>query len=96
MSEGSVKVGDVDVRDYDIETLRDQVAMVLQKNLLFAGTISENLRWGNENATDEELREACRLSQADEFISQFPDGYGRRSKDSRRNSTGGGIHRRLQ
>ena len=89
VSEGSVKVGDVDVRDYDIETLRDQVAMVLQKNLLFAGTISENLRWGNENATDEELREACRLSQADEFISQFPDGYETHIEQGGSNVSGG-------
>lgn len=75
VTEGSVKVGGVDVRDYDIETLRDSVAVVLQKNLLFAGTIKDNLRWGNKNATDEEIIEACKLAQADEFISTFPDGY---------------------
>ena len=75
VSEGSVKVGGVDVREYDLETLRNAVAMVLQKNLLFSGTIRENLRWGNENATDEELIEACKLAQADEFIRSFPDGY---------------------
>ncbi len=73
-TEGTVKVGGVDVRDYDLETLRNQVAVVLQKNELFSGTIKENLRWGNPNATDEELEEACRLSQADEFIQQFPKG----------------------
>lgn len=74
-TEGSVKVGGIDVRDYDIEALRDSVAVVLQKNLLFAGTIKDNLRWGNKNATDEEIIEACKLAQADEFISTFPDGY---------------------
>lgn len=74
-TEGSVKVGGVDVRDYDLDTLRSAVSVVLQKNLLFSGTIKDNLRWGNENATDEELEEACRLAQADEFIRTFPDGY---------------------
>ncbi len=74
-SEGSVKVGDVDVRDYDMEVLRESVAVVLQKNTLFQGTIKENMRWGNENATDEEIVTACKLAQADEFISQFPNGY---------------------
>ena len=72
---GSVSVGGVDVRQYDLHTLRESVAMVLQKNELFSGTISENLRWGNENATDEEIREACKLACADEFISAMPDGY---------------------
>ena len=75
VSEGSVKVGDVDVRDYDMEVLRKSVAVVLQKNTLFQGTIKENMRWGNENATDEEIVTACKLAQADEFISQFPNGY---------------------
>ena len=70
-----MRVGGVDVRDYDLETLRDQVAVVLQKNVLFSGTIKDNLRWGNPNATDAEMEEACRLAQADEFIRQFPDGY---------------------
>lgn len=74
-TEGKVMVGGEDVRSYDLEALRDSVAVVLQKNLLFSGTIKENLRWGNENATDEEMMEACRLSQADEFISSFPEGY---------------------
>ncbi len=75
VSEGSVKVGDVDVRDYDMEVLRKSVAVVLQKNTLFQGTIKENMRWGNENATDEEIVTACKLAQADEFIFQFPNGY---------------------
>lgn len=75
VSEGSVKVGDVDVRDYDMEVLRKSVAVVLQKNTLFQGTIKENMRWGNENATDEEIVTVCKLAQADEFISQFPNGY---------------------
>ena len=73
--QGKVAVGGVDVRDYDLTALRDQVAMVLQKNVLFSGTIAENLRWGNESASDEELSEACRLAQADGFIQEFPDGY---------------------
>ena len=72
---GTVSVGGIDVKDYDIRTLRNAVAMVLQKNELFSGTIKENLRWGNENASDEELREACRMAQADSFISEMPDGY---------------------
>lgn len=75
VTEGSVRVGGVDVRDYDIEALRNSVAVVLQKNLLFAGTIKDNLRWGNKEATDEEIVEACKLAQADEFIKTFPDGY---------------------
>ncbi len=74
-TDGSVEVGGVDVKKYDIKTLRDAVAMVLQKNLLFSGTIKDNLRWGNENATDDEIVEACRLAQADEFVRTFPDGY---------------------
>ena len=73
-TEGSVFVGGKDVRDYDIESLRNQVSVVLQKNELFSGTIKENLRWGNENATDEELIHACKLAQADYFIKEFPDG----------------------
>lgn len=72
---GSVKVGGIDVREYHIESLRNQVAMVLQKNTLFSGTIAENLRWGNENATDAQMRHACELACADEFISTFEDGY---------------------
>ncbi len=89
VSEGSVKVGGVDVREYDMEILRSQVAMVLQKNLLFSGTIKENLRWGNENATDEELVEACRLAQADDFISSFPDGYDTKIEQGGTNVSGG-------
>ncbi|MBS6396244.1 MAG: ABC transporter ATP-binding protein [Clostridiales bacterium] len=73
--DGSVKVGGRDVREYDIETLRDAVAMVLQKNVLFSGTILENMRWGNKDATEEECRRACELAQADEFIRKMPDGY---------------------
>ena len=88
-SEGVVKVGGVNVRDYDLETLRDNVAMVLQKNVLFAGTIKENLRWGNPNATDEELVEACRLAQADGFIRTFPDGYDTRLEQGGSNVSGG-------
>ena len=75
VTEGSVKVGGRDVREYDIETLRGQVAVVLQKNQLFSGTIKDNLRWGNKEATDEELVHVCKLAQADDFISQFSDGY---------------------
>lgn len=75
VSKGSIKVGDVDVRDYDMEVLRNQVAVVLQKNTLFSGTIKDNLRWGDKNATDEEMVHACKLAQADEFIRQFPKGY---------------------
>lgn len=75
VTSGTLKVGGVDVRDYHIESLRNQVSMVLQKNTLFSGTIAENLRWGNENATDEELRHACKLACADEFIDKFEDGY---------------------
>ena len=74
-TEGNVLVGGINVKNYDLVTLRDSVAMVLQKNQLFSGTIKENLRWGNENATDDELIEAAKLAQADEFISSFPDGY---------------------
>ena len=72
---GSVKVGGVDVRDYDLNSLRDAVAMVLQKNTLFSGTIKENLKWGNENATDEDIIESCKLAQADDFVNSFPEGY---------------------
>lgn len=75
VTEGAVKVGGIDVRNYDVKTLRDSVSVVLQKNVLFSGTVSENLRWGNKDATDEELRRACVLAQADEFVSAMPDGY---------------------
>ena len=75
VTEGDVQVGGIDVRKYDLDALRDAVSMVLQKNVLFSGTIKENMRWGNKNATDEEIVEACKLAQADEFIVQMPDGY---------------------
>ena len=88
-TEGTVKVGGLDVREYDLETLRNQVAVVLQKNELFSGTIKENLRWGNPNATDEELEEACRLSQADEFIQQFPMKYDTYIEQGGTNVSGG-------
>ena len=88
-TEGGVKVGGRDVREYDLETLREAVSMVLQKNLLFSGTIAENLRWGNENATDEELVEACRLAQADDFIRSFPEGYDTHIEQGGTNVSGG-------
>ena len=88
-TEGTVFVGGVDVRDYDLKVLRDNVAVVLQKNVLFSGTIKENLRWGNENATDEEMREACRLACADEFIESFPDGYDTYIEQGGANVSGG-------
>ena len=89
VTEGCVKVGGVDVREYDLDTLRGEVAMVLQKNLLFSGTISENLRWGNKDATDDELAEACRLAQADDFIRSFPDGYETKIEQGGTNVSGG-------
>ncbi len=89
VTEGNITVGGIDVRNYDIKALRNSVAMVLQKNLLFSGTISENLRWGNENATDEEIKEACVLAQADEFVSSFPDGYNTKIEQGGSNVSGG-------
>ena len=89
VTEGSLTVGGVDVRDYDIESLRDKVAMVLQKNVLFSGTIKENLRWGNENATDEEIVHACKIACADEFINTFPDGYDTYIEQGGANVSGG-------
>ena len=89
VTEGSVRVGGIDVRDYDIESLRNEVAMVLQKNVLFSGTIKENLRWGNEHATDEELVRVCKLAQADEFIQTFPDGYDTYIEQGGSNVSGG-------
>ena len=77
------------MREYDLNTLRGAVAMVLQKNLLFSGTIKENLRWGNENATDEELIEACKLAQADEFVQSFPEGYDTYIEQGGTNVSGG-------
>ena len=88
-TEGTVKVGGIDVREYDLDTLRTGVALVLQKNVLFSGTIAENLRWGNKDATDEELREACRLAAADEFIESFPDKYDTHIEQGGANVSGG-------
>jgi ATP-binding cassette subfamily B protein len=88
-TEGVVKVGGVDVRKYDIESLRGAVSMVLQKNLLFSGTIAENLRWGNADATDEELVEACKLAQAHDFVTSFPDGYETKIEQGGTNVSGG-------
>ena len=89
VTEGTVKVGGRDVRDYDLEVLRSQVSVVLQKNVLFSGTIYENLRWGNPDATDEECRAACRLACADEFIQRFPEGYETRIEQGGSNVSGG-------
>ncbi|MCQ2454277.1 MAG: ABC transporter ATP-binding protein/permease [Clostridia bacterium] len=89
VSTGSVRVGGVDVRDYDLTALRDSVAMVLQKNELFSGSIKENLRWGNDQATDAELQEACRLAQADGFIQEFPDKYDTHIEQGGTNVSGG-------
>ena len=86
---GYVSVGGLDVRKYDLDTLRNSVAMVLQKNVLFSGTIKENLRWGNKNASDEDLKNACRLAQADEFIKGFPDGYDTYIEQGGTNVSGG-------
>lgn len=88
-TEGTVKVGGLDVKKYDIDSLRNQVAVVLQKNILFSGTIKENLRWGNKEATDEEMKEACRLSCADEFIEKFPDKYDTYIEQGGANVSGG-------
>jgi len=89
VTEGSVKVGGVDVREYDLTALRNEVAMVLQKNVLFTGTIKENLRWGNPDATDEELEHACRLACAHDFITSFPDGYDTHIEQGGTNVSGG-------
>ncbi|MBR0137358.1 MAG: ABC transporter ATP-binding protein [Erysipelotrichaceae bacterium] len=89
VSEGSVKVGGVDVRDYDLKALRDEVAVVLQKNILFSGTIRDNLRWGNKDASDEEIERVCRLAQADEFIQQMPDKYDTMLSQGGTNVSGG-------
>ena len=86
---GRVKVGGVDVRDYDLEVLRNQVAMVLQKNVLFSGTIKENLRWGDPEATDDQMEEACRLACAHDFITAFPDGYDTHIEQGGKNVSGG-------
>ncbi len=89
VNEGSVKVGGIDVKEYDVRTLRDAVSVVLQKNVLFSGTVSENLRWGNKDATDEEIRHACKLAQADEFVSAMPDGYNTMIERGGTNVSGG-------
>ncbi|WP_323090911.1 ABC transporter ATP-binding protein [Allobaculum sp. JKK-2023] len=89
VTKGSVKVGGIDVREYDLKTLRDSVAMVLQKNVLFSGSIKENMRWGDEVASDEEIVEACRLAQADEFISRMPKGYDTYIEQGGTNVSGG-------
>ena len=89
VSEGSLKVGGVDVRDYDLQALRDNVAMVLQKNVLFSGSIKENLRWGNPEATDEEMIHACKLACAHDFIESFPDGYDTHIEQGGKNVSGG-------
>lgn len=89
VTEGEVKVGGRDVREYDLETLRNQVSVVLQNNVLFSGSILENLRWGDKNATDEECMEACRLACADEFIQRFPDGYNTHIEQGGTNVSGG-------
>lgn len=89
VTEGSVKVGGVDVRDYSLDTLRKEVAVVLQKNTLFSGTIAENLRWGNPDATDAELEDACRLACAHDFVSSFPDGYNTKIEQGGTNVSGG-------
>ena len=89
VTEGSVKVGGIDVRDYDLKALRDSVAMVLQKNVLFSGTIKENLRWGNPDATEEEMIEACKLSQAHDFVTAFPEGYDTMIEQGGTNVSGG-------
>ncbi len=88
-TEGEVKIGGINVKNYDLDSLRNQVAVVLQKNILFSGTIKENLRWGNKDSTDEELVEACKLACADEFISQFPDGYDSYIEQGGANVSGG-------
>lgn len=89
VTDGEVKVGGINVKDYDIETLRNEVSVVLQKNVLFSGTIKENLRWGNKNATDEELVTACKLACADEFIEKFPNGYDTYIEQGGSNVSGG-------
>ena len=89
VTKGSVKVGGIDVREYDLEALRDQVSMVLQKNVLFSGTIYENIRWGNENATDEEVQHVCKLAQADPFVQEFPRGYNTMIVQGGNNVSGG-------
>ena len=89
VTEGSVKVGGIDVRSYGLEALRDQVSMVLQKNVLFTGSIYDNIRWGDENASDEEVQRVCRLAQADGFVKEFPAGYNTMIVEGGNNVSGG-------
>ena len=89
VTKGYVKVGGIDVRDYSLESLRDQVSMVLQKNVLFSGTIYENIRWGNETASDEEVKRVCKLAQADGFVQEFPNGYNTKIVQGGNNVSGG-------
>ena len=89
VTEGSVKVGGIDVRSYGLEALRDQVSMVLQKNVLFTGSIYDNIRWGDENASDEEVQRVCRLAQADGFVQEFPAGYNTMIVEGGNNVSGG-------
>ena len=89
VTEGCVKVGGIDVRDYNLEALRDQVSMVLQKNVLFTGTIYDNIRWGDENASDEEVQRMCKLAQADGFVNEFPAGYNTQIVQGGNNVSGG-------
>lgn len=89
VSEGELKVGGINVKDYDLDTLRNQVSMVLQNNVLFSGTIKENLRWGNKEASDEQIKQVCKLAQADNFIEQFPDGYDTHIEQGGSNVSGG-------
>lgn len=89
VTSGSVKVGETDVREYELHSLRDAVSMVLQKNQLFSGTVAGNIRWGNQEATDEEVIQACRIAQASEFIEQLPDGYNAHVEQGGSNFSGG-------
>ena len=89
VTKGRVKVGGIDVRDYSLESLRDQVSMVLQKNVLFSGTIYENIRWGDETASDEEVKRVCKLAQADGFVQEFPNGYNTKIVQGGNNVSGG-------
>ncbi len=88
-TEGEVEVGGVNVKNYDLDALRKEVSIVLQKNVLFSGTIKDNLRWGDENATDEEIERVCKLAQADEFVRSFPDGYDTYIEQGGTNVSGG-------
>jgi ATP-binding cassette subfamily B protein len=89
VTEGEILVGGHNVKEYDLESLRNQVSVVLQNNVLFSGTILENLRWGNANATDEQIEQACKLAQADDFVKSFPDGYDTKNEQGGTNVSGG-------